>query len=102
MIKNLNNLLSSECQLPPTRAKSPKLGRRKSCRNGVNSSQPDRVKGACSEGNNQSQGIYREDNSNPVSQHSISAGIDELIPPEVSGQSFAGIGLHGLNMAVSS
>ncbi|KAJ6431260.1 hypothetical protein OIU84_018696 [Salix udensis] len=89
-------------KLPPTRAKSPKLGRRKSCSNGVNSSQPDRVKGACSEGNNQSQGIYREDNSNPVSQHSIRGGIDELIPPEVSGQSFAGIGLHGLNMVVSS
>uniref|UniRef100_A0A6N2N6T7 TPX2 C-terminal domain-containing protein n=1 Tax=Salix viminalis TaxID=40686 RepID=A0A6N2N6T7_SALVM len=87
-------------KLPPTRAKSPKLGRRKSCSNGVNSSQPDRVKG--SEGNNQSQGIYREDNSNPVFQHSIRGGIDELIPPEVSGQSFAGIGLHGLNMVVSS
>ncbi|KAF9673528.1 hypothetical protein SADUNF_Sadunf10G0033600 [Salix dunnii] len=104
-------------KLPPTRAKSPKLGRRKSCSNGVNSSQPDRVKGACSEGNNQSQGIYREDNSNPVSQHSIlnghivckfedetkqRGGIDELIPPELSGQGFAGIGLHGLNMVVSS
>ncbi|KAB5537612.1 hypothetical protein DKX38_015145 [Salix brachista] len=104
-------------KLPPTRAKSPKLGRRKSCSNGVNSSQPDRVKGACSEGNNQSQGIYREDTSNSVSQHSIlkghiickfedetkqRGGIDELIPPEVSGQSFAGIGLQSLNTVVSS
>ncbi|KAG6757384.1 hypothetical protein POTOM_037692 [Populus tomentosa] len=96
-------------KLPPTRAKSPKLGRRKSCSNGVNSSQPDRVKGACGDGNNQSQGIFREDTSNPVSQHSIPKGhvickfedesrqmegIDELIPLEVSGQSFAGIGLQ--------
>jgi len=109
MIRNLTNLLSSDCQLPPTRAKSPKLGRRKSCSNGVNSSQPDRVKGACGDGNNQSQGIFREDTSNPVSQHSIPKGhvickfedetremegIDELIPLEVSGQSFAGIGLQ--------
>ncbi|KAL3578078.1 hypothetical protein D5086_019582 [Populus alba] len=96
-------------KLPPTRAKSPKLGRRKSCSNGVHSSQPDRVKGACGDGNNQSQGIFREDTSNPLSQHSIPKGhvickfedesrqmegTDELIPLEVSGQSFAGIGLQ--------
>ncbi|CAK7327197.1 unnamed protein product [Dovyalis caffra] len=96
-------------KLPPTRAKSPKLGRRKSCSNGVNSSQPDRVKGACIDGNNQSQGIFREDISNPVPQHSVLKGhaickfedetkqageIDESSLPELKGQSFADIGLQ--------
>ncbi|KAE8664548.1 Protein WVD2-like 1 [Hibiscus syriacus] len=33
-------------KMPPTRAKSPKLGRRKSCRGPVNSSQGEKVKGA--------------------------------------------------------
>lgn len=109
MIYILTNVPSSECQLPPTRAKSPKLGRRKSCNNRVNSSQPDKVKRDFNDEKNQSQDSSREDTSNPVSQHSIPKGhvickfedetremegIDELIPLEVSGQSFAGIGLQ--------
>ncbi|KAB5545079.1 hypothetical protein DKX38_013191 [Salix brachista] len=95
-------------KLPPTRAKSPKLGRRKSCSNRVNSSQPDKVEGALNDENNQSQDSSREDTSNVVSQHSVLKGhaiskfedetqraekIDESSPPdEVNGQSYAGIG----------
>jgi hypothetical protein len=74
MIYILTNVPLSECQLPPTRAKSPKLGRRKSCNNRVNSSQPDKVKRDFNDEKNQSQDSSREDTSNPVSQHGLLKG----------------------------
>ncbi|KAF2313943.1 hypothetical protein GH714_020760 [Hevea brasiliensis] len=54
-------------KLPPTRAKSPKLGRRKSCSDSVNTSLADKVKGAFGEGNRQSLDSYKEETSIPVS-----------------------------------
>ncbi|KAG6664760.1 hypothetical protein I3843_02G100300 [Carya illinoinensis] len=48
-------------KLPPTRAKSPKLGRRKSCSNAVSSSHEQKVKGACAWENRRSLGIYKEE-----------------------------------------
>ncbi|KAF8392265.1 hypothetical protein HHK36_022607 [Tetracentron sinense] len=48
-------------KLPPTRAKSPKLGRRKSCSDAVNASQGDKVRGACARVNRHSLGNYKED-----------------------------------------
>ncbi|KAF8394325.1 hypothetical protein HHK36_020533 [Tetracentron sinense] len=47
------------CQLPPTRAKSPKLGRRKSCSDAVNSSQRDKGRGAYGQADRRSLGSYR-------------------------------------------
>ncbi|KAG6766196.1 hypothetical protein POTOM_030267 [Populus tomentosa] len=94
-------------KLPPTRAKSPKLGRRKSCNNRVNSSQPDKVKRDFNDEEKQSQDSSREDTSIPVSQHGVlkdhaiskfevetqqAEEKDESSPPdEVNGQSYAGI-----------
>ncbi|XP_044484428.1 protein WVD2-like 3 isoform X2 [Mangifera indica] len=52
-------------KMPPTRAKSPKLGRRKSISDAVSSNQGDKVKGACHRGNLQSVGKYLED-TNPL------------------------------------
>lgn len=48
-------------QMPPTRAKSPKLGRRKSCSDAASLNQGDQVKGTSRTGNRQSLGNYRED-----------------------------------------
>ncbi|XP_050239482.1 protein WVD2-like 3 isoform X1 [Quercus robur] len=48
-------------KLPPTRAKSPKLGRRKSFGDAVNSSQGDKVKTAGALGSRRSLGIYKEE-----------------------------------------
>ncbi|KAG2728038.1 hypothetical protein I3843_01G182400 [Carya illinoinensis] len=48
-------------KLPPTRAKSPKLGRRKSCSETVSLSRGHKVKGACAQGNRHSLGIYKEE-----------------------------------------
>ncbi|XWS08850.1 hypothetical protein CRYUN_Cryun40dG0035700 [Craigia yunnanensis] len=47
-------------KMPPTRAKSPKLGRRKSCSDAVSSSQGEKVKGASLHGNRHSLGSQRE------------------------------------------
>ena len=47
--------------MPPTRAKSPKLGRRKSCSDAVSSSRAEKVKGASLHGNHHSLGSQRED-----------------------------------------
>ena len=49
-------LLSSGCQLPPTRAKSPKLGRRKSCSDTVA-----KVKGISGRANRHSFVSYKEE-----------------------------------------
>lgn len=49
-------------QLPPTRAKSPKLGRRKSCSDAINQSQGDNNRVACGRMNRHSLGSYKEDN----------------------------------------
>lgn len=48
-------------KLPPTRARSPKLGRRKSCSDAVRSSQVAKVKGACAQGNRRSLGSCMEE-----------------------------------------
>ncbi|XWS13783.1 hypothetical protein CRYUN_Cryun36dG0067700 [Craigia yunnanensis] len=48
-------------KMPPTRAKSPKLGRRKSCSAVVSSSQGEKVKGASHHRNRHSLGSKRED-----------------------------------------
>ncbi|KAH9684252.1 protein WVD2-like 3 [Citrus sinensis] len=48
-------------KMPPTRAKSPKLGRRKSCSDSASLNQGDQVKGTSRTGNRQSLGNYRED-----------------------------------------
>ena len=47
--------------MPPTRAKSPKLGRRKSCSAAVSSSQGEKAKGASHHRNRHSLGSQRED-----------------------------------------
>lgn len=47
--------------MPPTRAKSPKLGRRKSCSDAVNSSHGDNEKVAHNRGNRQSLDTCREE-----------------------------------------
>lgn len=47
--------------MPPTRAKSPKLGRRKSYSDAVSSNQGEKVKGACCSVNRHSVGEYLED-----------------------------------------
>ena len=49
--------------MPPTRAKSPKLGRRKSCSDVVNFSQGDKGKESRGWGNRQSLGSHKEDTS---------------------------------------
>lgn len=51
-------------KMPPTRAKSPKLGRRKSYSDAVNSSEGEKGKGAYVRGNRHSLGIYKEDITN--------------------------------------
>ncbi|KAK9289149.1 hypothetical protein L1049_017622 [Liquidambar formosana] len=51
-------------KLPPTRAKSPKLGRRKSCSDAVTSAQGAKGKGAFDQGYRQSLGSYKEDTIN--------------------------------------
>ncbi|XVF28678.1 hypothetical protein REPUB_Repub15cG0051000 [Reevesia pubescens] len=48
-------------KMPPTRAKSPKLGRRKSCSDAVGSRQGEKVKGAFHHGNRHSLSSQRED-----------------------------------------
>ncbi|GAV69612.1 TPX2 domain-containing protein [Cephalotus follicularis] len=48
-------------KMPPTRAKSPKLGRRKSCSDAVSSNIRDKVKGASHQGKHNSMGSYKED-----------------------------------------
>ncbi|XP_059650789.1 protein WVD2-like 3 [Cornus florida] len=45
---------------PPTRAKSPKLGRRKSCSDAVGFSRGDKVMGACGRGTRNSLGSYKD------------------------------------------
>ncbi|OVA05313.1 TPX2 [Macleaya cordata] len=51
-------------KLPPTRAKSPKLGRRKSCSDAINSSQGDNERVACGRVTRQSLGTFKEDTTN--------------------------------------
>ncbi|XP_077239175.1 protein WVD2-like 1 [Tasmannia lanceolata] len=51
-------------KLPLTRAKSPKLGRRKSCNDAINPSQGENNKAACGRVNRHSLGTYKEDNHN--------------------------------------
>ncbi|KAL5784781.1 hypothetical protein ACOSQ2_007173 [Xanthoceras sorbifolium] len=48
-------------KMPTTRAKSPKLGRRKSCSDAVSLNQGDRVKGAFRPGNRHSMSTHKED-----------------------------------------
>lgn len=51
-----------QMQPPPTRAKSPKLGRRKSCSDAINPSQGDNNRVPCGRLNRHSLGSYKEDN----------------------------------------
>uniref|UniRef100_A0A5B7B0U1 TPX2 C-terminal domain-containing protein n=1 Tax=Davidia involucrata TaxID=16924 RepID=A0A5B7B0U1_DAVIN len=51
---------------PPTRAKSPKLGRRKSCSDAVGLSQGDKGIGACGRGTRQSLGNYKDTATTPT------------------------------------
>ncbi|XP_058085519.1 protein WVD2-like 1 [Magnolia sinica] len=55
-------------KLPTTRAKSPKLGRRKSCSDAINPSQRDMSAVTCARANRHSLGNYKEDNGK---DHSI-------------------------------
>ncbi|XP_023000498.1 protein WVD2-like 3 isoform X3 [Cucurbita maxima] len=48
-------------KLPPTRAKSPKLGRRKSCNDAVHSSYGDKIKVSCGKGNGRHTDSYDRD-----------------------------------------
>ncbi|XP_022930313.1 protein WVD2-like 3 isoform X1 [Cucurbita moschata] len=48
-------------KLPPTRAKSPKLGRRKSCNDAVHSSYGDKIKVSCGKGNGRHTDSYNRD-----------------------------------------
>lgn len=82
------------CQLPPTRAKSPKLGRRKSCSDAVSFSQGDKGKESRSRGNRQSLGSHNKDQ---ISIQNVNASCkfkdeseqmretDESISPNTSG-----------------
>ncbi|KAJ9182225.1 hypothetical protein P3X46_006245 [Hevea brasiliensis] len=99
-------------KLPPTRAKSPKLGRRKSCSDTVNPSLADKVKGAFGEGNYQSLGRYKEETSAPVStnrkerrnllnghakdEHDQVEEVNMSIPAVINGQSNASIDVQYL------
>lgn len=58
---NIMNNTLFECQLPPTRAKSPKLGRRKSCNDTVHSSYGDKIKVNCGKGNGRRTDSYNRD-----------------------------------------
>ncbi|KAJ8764578.1 hypothetical protein K2173_006450 [Erythroxylum novogranatense] len=85
-------------KLPPTRAKSPKLGRRKSCSDAVNSAQTASVKGVFGPGNRPTLGTFKEEDGNsfPTSrkdQHEILNGhdssglvdeVNQTIPLEVN------------------
>lgn len=95
------------CQMPPTRAKSPKLGRRKSCSDAVSSNQGDKVKGACRPVNRYSVGEYLEETNtlgftNGKDLSDIQNGhsncelnepnhVEEVILPLVNGHSNADI-----------
>lgn len=89
--------------MPPTRAKSPKLGRRKSCSGPVSSSQGDEVKGTHHK-NRCSLGSQREaiiattfSSANKKNQNNVQNGkallliqrqaqeMSELVPPEANG-----------------
>ncbi|XP_017623744.1 protein WVD2-like 3 isoform X5 [Gossypium arboreum] len=94
-------------KMPPTRAKSPKLGRRKSCSGPVSSSQGDKVKGTSHHKNRHSLGSQREaiiattfSSANKKNQNNVQNGnsplefkdesskaqeMCELVPPEANG-----------------
>ncbi|XP_031272364.1 protein WVD2-like 3 [Pistacia vera] len=94
-------------KMPPTRAKSPKLGRRKSCSDAVSSNQGDKVKGACRPVNRHSVGEYFEETNsvgftNGKDLSDIQNGhsnyeldeinhVEEIILPLVNGHSNANI-----------
>ncbi|KAK9137694.1 hypothetical protein Sjap_008288 [Stephania japonica] len=67
-------------KLPTTRAISPKLGRRKSCSDAVNSAEGDNRKGACARGNRHSMGSYKKDNATPAIKDQISVRNGNTIP----------------------
>ncbi|KAJ4722608.1 Protein WVD2-like [Melia azedarach] len=95
-------------KMPPTRAKSPKLGRRKSCSDAVNSNQGEKVKGASHVENRHSLGIYIENtttlgSTNKNDSNSIQnchvickledqpQKVEEMILPMLNGHSNADI-----------
>ncbi|XP_052191562.1 protein WVD2-like 3 [Diospyros lotus] len=84
---------------PPTRAKSPKLGRRKSCSDAVGLSEADKGVGACARGTRQSLGNYkdriasttanRKDQSNLLNGNAASKFKDEPKMMRVTNQSIS-------------
>ncbi|KAK0607800.1 hypothetical protein LWI29_020757 [Acer saccharum] len=95
-------------KMPPTRAKSPKLGRRKSCSDAVNLNLGDKVKGAYRPGNRHSMVTLKEDTGALVSTNRMDPDIqngdaacklkdepkhlEEVILPMVNGHGNADIG----------
>ncbi|KAL5542169.1 hypothetical protein UlMin_009879 [Ulmus minor] len=79
-------------KLPPTRAKSPKLGRRKSC-----SEAGDRVKGTCDQIDRHSMGAYKQETRDA---RSMNIGVDNFrdeakqVPPAINGQGNVDIVVH--------
>lgn len=64
----------SGCQLPPTRAKSPKLGRRKSCSNADKLSEEDKIKLSLGQGNHHNSGGYKEEAKTSGSRYTVING----------------------------
>ncbi|XP_057957519.1 protein WVD2-like 3 isoform X2 [Malania oleifera] len=92
---------------PPTRAKSPKLGRRKSCSDAVTSAEGNKGKGACDRGNRHSLGTYKEDISSTSStgskeqmcvqnvEDTNEREMSDCLSPKVNGQ-------HNVDIVVQS
>ncbi|KAM7488308.1 hypothetical protein LguiB_025792 [Lonicera macranthoides] len=92
-------------KLPPTRAKSPKLGRRKSC---SDTNCVDKGIGACGRGARHSLGNYKdiialaatdtEDHMNAHDSNSISKVEDESISPKTNGQVYVDIAIQSSDL----
>lgn len=94
-------------KLPPTRAKSPKLGRRKSCNGAVHSSYGDKIKVSCGKGNGRRTDSYNRDiitldvigDQRSVfhfveNQLKQGGAFHEVIPTDVNGPKNMNISVH--------